>query len=88
MTKTTEAEDQAFNQMWIRELLHDIEATNRKINKIAKLYIPEFHFLNHRVSNFWKCDASPIGWCVWDISKRGFHIDCQCYFCKGPVERK
>jgi len=51
-------------------------------------HIPDFHFLNHRVSNFWECEKSPIGWCVWDIKENGYNIDCQCYYCRGPVERK
>ena len=65
-----------------------IQEANNNISILAKEAIPEFHFLNHEVSNFWDCDKSPIGKCVWDISKKGFHIDCNCYYCSQPVERK
>jgi len=75
-------------QEQIECLIRKIERTRVEIDRLAKEKIPEFHFLNHKVSNFWKCDKSPIGWCVWDISENGYHIDCQCYYCKGPVERK
>lgn len=72
----------------IQELRRQIEVREQAIKDLAKEHIPEFHFLNHRVSNFWNCDKSPIGWCVWDISHKGFNIDCSCHYCKGPVERK
>ena len=65
-----------------------IRDSERKINEIAGNMIPDFHFLNHKVSNFWDCDKSPIGWCVWDTSDKGYHIDCSCHFCGEPVERK
>ena len=72
----------------INSHLRVIDTANRKIDEIAKEAIPEFHFLNHKVSDFWDCEKSPIGKCVWDISKNGFNINCQCYYCKSPVERK
>lgn len=65
-----------------------IDRANAEIRNIAKKSIPDFHFMDHKVSNFWRCNESPIGWCVWDISEKGFHIDCCCYYCGGPVERK
>lgn len=64
-----------------------IRDAQRQIRGIAKESIPEFHFLNHEVSTFYECDKSPIGLCVWDVSEKGLHIDCHCYYCGNPVER-
>lgn len=75
-------------QQSIREKYERIRKYHSEIDNIAKRHIPDFHFLNHRVSNFWECEKSPIGWCVWDIKENGYNIDCQCYYCRGPVERK
>lgn len=62
------------------------------IHGMAKLHIPEFHFLDHHVSGIhgyaWDCEKSPIGICVYDISKNGFNFGCRCHYCGGPVERK
>ena len=65
-----------------------IQGAEKNIGELAKEAIPEFHFLNHKVSNFWTCDKSPVGWCVWNISERGFNINVRCHYCGGPVERK
>lgn len=64
------------------------DALQKEIDGLAKKAIPDFHFLDHKVSMFWECEKSPIGLCVWDTRQRGFHIDCCCYYCKQPVERK
>ncbi len=80
--------DQKMYQYAIRTFQGASDAALRKADEIAKEGIPEFHFLNHKVSNFWDCEKSPIGVCVWDISERGYHIDCSCYYCGDPVERK
>ena len=75
-------------QQLIKEKYEQIRKYHSQIDNIAKRYIPDFHFLNHKVSNFWMCEKSPIGWCVWDIRENGYNVDCQCCYCKGPVERK
>lgn len=72
----------------IRAMQRTQESLQGEINRLAETAVPELHFLNHKVSTFWECEKSPIGLCVWDISERGFHIDCICCFCGGPVERK
>lgn len=82
---------QTVAQMWRERIIAErriIDKANERINEYAAKVIPEFHFLNHQVSTFWECDKSPIGVCVWDISEKGFHIDCTCYYCGDPVERK
>lgn len=66
-----------------------IQYAESAINDIAAKVIPEFHFLDYRVSNFWDCDASPIGKCLWVLDKEGqFNVSCHCRYCGGPVERK
>lgn len=65
-----------------------IDALNAEINSIAKGQIPDFHFLDHKVSTFWKCEKSPIGMCVWNLDEGGFHNGCHCRYCGDPVERK
>jgi hypothetical protein len=78
--------DKVYKQIQTKWAL--IEHTQYEIDEIAKIHIPDFHFLSHKVSSFWKCNKSPIGWCVWDIDKRGYHINVTCYYCHNPVERK
>lgn len=66
-----------------------IRAAQATIDQIAKEAIPEFHFLDHKVSNFWgHCKNSPIGYCVWDISKDQNMRNVACYYCGEPTERK
>lgn len=65
-----------------------IETLEGEIDAIAKKRIPDFHFLNHKVSTFWRCEKSPIGMCVFLLGERGFNINCHCRYCGGPVERK
>ena len=77
------------NQDKIQKQYEVIREANNCISDIAKQAIPDFHFLNHKVSDFWDdCPKSPLGWCVWDTSERGFNLDCACHFCGEPVERK
>ena len=68
--------------------LEKITDAEMVITSIAETAIPSYHFLNHKVSTFWDCEKSPVGKCVWDISEKGFHNDCHCYYCGQPVERK
>lgn len=72
----------------IDSLQRKIQSCESEIDQLAKKQITEFHFLDHKVSKFWDCDKSPIGKCVWDISEKGFYIDCACIYCGNPVERK
>jgi len=62
-----------------------------EIEQIAKALIPDYHFLDHKVSTFWDCPDSPIGMCVWNTHEPGdiypsSHMTCR--YCGGPVERK
>ena len=63
-----------------------IDVLNQHINDYAKLYIPDFHFMSHKVSTFWRCSGSPIGMCVFRIDNNG--IIRECYYCGGQQERK
>jgi hypothetical protein len=73
----------------IRQQVDIISSAKIEIDRIAKQKISDFHFLDHQVSYFWShCKTSPIGYCVWDISKKGFNNHCRCYYCGEPVERK
>jgi hypothetical protein len=63
-----------------------IDAAEHTMNTIAKEHIPDFHFLDYAVSNFWPCDTSPIGMCVFKIDENGRKTDCR--YCGGPTVRK
>jgi hypothetical protein len=66
-----------------------IDRAQSEVNEIAKLVIPDFHFLDYAVSNFWECDKSPIGWCVFKLEEIGGALrKTHCRYCGGPVERK
>lgn len=76
-----------------RDLIKDqreiIRKAHARIDELAEAGIPNYHFLDHQVwPATWECDKSPIGMCVWDVSEKGFHIDCNCCYCGEPVERK
>lgn len=65
------------------------ERIRSDIDRLAKEYIPDFHFLDFQVSTFWPCEKSPIGMCVFkreDI--RGRLMLTTCRYCDQPVERK
>ena len=72
----------------IDDLRITIDSCNHQINEIARKHIPDFHFLDHKVSTFWDCDKSPIGMCVWNLDEGRFNNNCHCRYCGGPVERK
>lgn len=72
----------------IKEKQREIERIQAEIEAIARLHIKDYHFLDHKVSTFWKCDKSPIGMCVFNKKNGLFHIDCRCRYCGDPVERK
>ena len=57
-----------------------------EINRIAKMHIADFHFLDLQVSEFWTCDKSPIGMCVFTVDEYGRKLECR--YCGGPTERK
>lgn len=81
LTVTTEA-----RAKHIKSIQTSIDVLNQHIRDYAKLYIPNFHFMSHRVSTFWECKGSPIGMCVFKIDDWGRPKDC--YYCGEPEERK
>lgn len=61
------------------------EASNNIIHymaTIAKLHIPDWHFMNWTMFPLWDCDESPIGVCVFSIKTH------HCRYCNEPDERK
>jgi hypothetical protein len=66
----------------------EIDTLKYDIDCIATAHIPDFHFLDYKVSTFWTCKKSPIGMCVFALQEGRFHIDCTCRYCHNPVERK
>ncbi len=59
------------------------------VEQIAREAIHDYHFLNYRVSDFWTCDASPVGMCVFTLEERnGRLVEDVCRYCAQPVERK
>ena len=69
----------------ILQFQREIDEIKNAINNIAKHYISDFHFLDYEVSTFWRCHKSPIGMCVFPVSK---NIDIGCRYCGKPMERK
>ncbi len=84
-TKQPAASEDAKN---IKAKQTQIDHLHFEIDQIAKSKIPDFHFLDYKVSTFWPCDKSPIGMCVWKLDQGRLHIDCKCRYCGNPVERK
>lgn len=76
-------------QRAIREKYDAIRHIEGEIEAIARQWVPGYHFLDYKVSNFWTCEQSPIGWCVFRLEERyGGLRPTTCKFCGQPVERK
>jgi hypothetical protein len=66
-----------------------VDRAKAEVEEIARKFIPDYHFLDYRVSNFWECDKSPIGWCVFKLEEKYGNLHpTHCKFCGQPVERK
>ena len=67
-----------------------IEHHEGEIESIAREHVPDYHFMDYKLSNFWGCDESPVGWCVFALDENSgkLTIDSRCKFCGQPVERK
>lgn len=72
----------------IRAKQRMIELIEHDIEELARTHIPDYHFLDYKVSTFWRCEKSPIGMCVWSRRNGEFNNYCTCRYCGGPVERK
>jgi hypothetical protein len=80
-----------YNEMAIRAKIMAIDMFNNEIDRIAKKFIPEFYFLDHKVSRTWHCELSPIGMCVNKLYYNGLGAglhELECIFCGQPSERK
>lgn len=81
------------NEAAIRAKIQAIDIFSTEINRLAKEFVPHFHWMNHQVSRKWHCDKSPIGMCVNKLYYNGLgeneplHIG-ECIFCGDPDERK
>lgn len=65
-----------------------IEALKQDINDYAKAFYPEFHFMDHIVSRFWRCEKSPVGVCIFERGGVMHNLPTDCVFCHQPAERK
>ncbi len=72
----------------IKNCQERIDGLYQLINDIAKTYISDFCWLDHKVSTLWECEESPIGMCVYNLNEGVFNINCRCRYCGNPVERK
>lgn len=72
--------------MRLRQIRQEIDLLRSEVNAIAEACIPDFSFLDHRVSLFWECDASPVGMCVFNLDENGRTTECR--YCGDPEERK
>lgn len=70
----------------IQELRREQEILEAKVSQVAQEGMPEYNSLWYVISDFWKCEKSPIGLCVYDDEKDQYHDDC--IFCHNPEERK
>jgi len=66
----------------IRSKQTEISRLRREVDSCAKSVIPDFNPVFHFVGEFWDCDKSPCGVCVFDKETRA------CLFCSGGVDRK
>ena len=81
--------DRDCEKKTIANHLQSIIKANEAIGDIARENIPNFHFLTHKVSYFWNCEKSPIGWCVWNLDEsKGSTHDTICRYCGRPDVRK
>lgn len=73
----------------IKDRIRQKEFMDSEIRQIVRQYISEFHFMDHKLSEFWDCDESPVGMCVFNLDDRG-HVmgDEGCRYCGLPEERK
>lgn len=86
-------EKELFKQTLGGDLKETIEVITAEIDNLTlvrteliKKAWPEFDFLVHRVTMFWECPTSPIGYCVYNgVEDRAFD---NCLFCHDPHERK
>ena len=56
------------------------------IEVLARKLVPDYHFLDFRVSTFWSCEKSPVGMCVFKLTDLGRETVCR--YCGDPLERK
>lgn len=90
---TDEARELTDGQKILREAIQKLDREIRQkeqdVNDLAKAHIPDFHFLDYRVSRFWTCDDSPIGMCVFKREDINGHLrETECRYCNQPTERK
>lgn len=83
-----EAKSRVARGEYIRGLNSAIETLKADINRYAKAFYPAFHWMDHQVSTFWRCEKSPIGMCIFKLGGPDHNLPTYCVFCDQPAERK
>lgn len=91
---TVVVDEKAIFTDLLKDNVHDIfsacEVAKEEIayleSRIVKQVFPEFDWMYQVITREWKCDNSPVGYCVYDIIEDPAHDDC--LFCGQPEERK
>ncbi len=75
-------ENSKLNRIIIRSKQNEISRLQREVDSCAKKAIPNFNPVFHFVGDFWDCDQSPCGVCVFDKEAK------VCLFCSEGLDRK
>lgn len=82
-------EERKASRKFIQHMRRRIDDAYSEIASHASEHIPDFHFLDWKVSTFWPCDKSPIGMCVFPTHEHAIeHNLYGCRYCGDPEERK
>ena len=66
----------------IQQQRQKIATAQAAIHEIAASVIPDYSHRTHKVAFELTCNASPLVFCVWDISRYGkYKPESHCYFC-------
>jgi len=71
----------------IRALQTGIQACHASIYRYAALFIPDLHFMTHKIDPLYNCEDSPIGLCVFSIEMETGEVG-NCVYCEQPRERE
>lgn len=77
----------AYAAARIKQIHKNIEELKSEVIEIATANVQDFHWMRGKVSDFWTCEDSPIGYCVFPKDDNGHVLD-ECQYCGDPQERK